>query len=922
MKKLITSSGTLLSCLIAMAMMLCVQSARAQYVPLTYLDGMLSWGQYGLGSETYDKLVDQDINTKWGGWFDPSLTDEGSWPNNEGASANKMYIIVKAKTPVVPSYYFLVTGNDTKNSNGKPDRNWLEWKIYGGNFADDTLAVREGEGWTLVEHHTADDEALPNDNFAYKNFACSENVTTAFQYFWIEIISTVAQSETYQQMGEFGFGTYAQFQSYLANKPKPDTDIDEPLVLYVLEGTSMSGNEGLPYLFDGKTTTKWCTGFTGRQEGETTNGAYFIVQCSRTIVPSYYVLTTANDTERWSGRNWKQWQIYGMNAESLDEVKRNSTEWVAIDKKYNVGTDQLPAANYTPAYFGLSEPNTTGYKFFKVEIDQIASGGTMQMSEFSLGDQYQFEYDRESIKTNAQAKYDPNLFAEKALLDRVPELIADVEACTDPMDLANLSKTIDKLFNDIEASVKNYAELITTRNQIALAIDAENVDATAIAYLTTWMSETDAVAPSAAYPCGNFAYIKANRHITGDEAAAEVKRINAYMLNHSTVEVVPITAKYKFISGTTDNWQLTEGPEYLIDGQSGLNGTSSTKWGTGTSGDRFIIFKSINAETGEDEAIQPTYYGLVTGGDTQTYTDRNWKNWKIWGANFTADSLATKNSSDWVLIDVKENVGTDILKTTNCFESYIYLSIGCAEPYTHFKIEVYHSGGMQMNEFTFYNTGNLMDYRDGYVKEFEDYDPRKEPAFKDHILAYESKYEELQTTVYAPDVMKFKNELTDLQKTLNDSRDLYAEYDSLYTELSGLSFDSESMSTWWNSYSDDYIAPSNKFIRGSHNYIVGLVNEEETNLGMLNDDEIQEEFDYIQWIYNAVDNSNDCHYILLGGHTVGQFGDGFYGHLIDGIAKDWKDASGTHKGTKWGGNADENGNTYMYSCSVSVLKPK
>ena len=90
MKKLITSSSTLWSCLIAMVMMLVSQSVRAEYVPLTVLDGKFSYGQSGFGAETYDKLVDQNIQTKWGGWFDPSLSDDEAWPVNTSNSANVM----------------------------------------------------------------------------------------------------------------------------------------------------------------------------------------------------------------------------------------------------------------------------------------------------------------------------------------------------------------------------------------------------------------------------------------------------------------------------------------------------------------------------------------------------------------------------------------------------------------------------------------------------------------------------------------------------------------------------------------------------------------------------------------------------------------------------------------------------------------
>ena len=342
MKKVITSSRTLWFGLLTMVMMLASQSALAEYVPLTALSGIDAWSG---GGEDHKSLVDANVGTKWGCWFDPSLSDAESWPTNTDNSSNICYIIIKAEKAVVPEYYFLVTGNDT---GGNPGRNWATWKIYGGNFASDDLAVRNGEGWTLIDDK--EDEPLPAANTKEITLDFSEPTTTAFQYFWIEIEKTVENADVYQQMSEWGLGSYGDFQKYLKDLADAGTGIDEPVRLNVLEGTKMTGSENLPLLFDGDVTTKWGNGLTNRNEGETANGAYFIVKASRSMLPTYYALTTANDTQQYSGRNWKQWQIYGMNADSDEAVKRDSEGWVALDKKYNVGRDQLPAANFTQVW--------------------------------------------------------------------------------------------------------------------------------------------------------------------------------------------------------------------------------------------------------------------------------------------------------------------------------------------------------------------------------------------------------------------------------------------------------------------------------------------------------------------------------------------------------------------------------------------
>ena len=915
MKKLFTS-GTLWSCFVAMAMLMASQSARAEYFKLTAVDGMLSYGQSGLGNETYDKLVDADINTKWGGWFDNSLSDEDSWPVNTGNSANKMWIIVKAEKAVVPEFYFLVTGNDTGSN---PGRNWASWKIYGGNFESDDLAVREGEGWTLIDNK--EDEPLPAQNFAPVNLDFSAVPTTPYQYYWLEILESVEGADVYLQMSEWGLGTYGDFEAYKKAEADKGTGTDEPVNYFFLQvdsNTAGFGGEGGGNLFDGKSDTKWCTGFTDREKGETTNGSYIIFKASRAMAPSYYTLTTANDTQSNPGRNWKQWQIYGMNAADDESVTRDADGWVLLDDKASVptgtGLNQLPAANFTKSMFTLSEENTTEYRYFKIELDKIVSGTVMQMADIALGDAYTVILDRSTIADAASANFDPNLFAEKALLDQMEALIAQVNACTDPVQLGELSAAVDAKTIEINVSAGNYGELTTARNQAIFAIDGGELKEEAVAYLTAWISETNVIAPNNEYPVGNYGYVKANRQLTGAEAVAEAKRINEYIFNNAANIPDAIYSVYKFLSGTTDNWNAAEGPEYLIDGD-----RDNTKWGTGTSGDRFIIFKSINPDTEENEPIQPTYYGLVTGGDTSSYPDRNWKNWKIFAANFDSDEEATKNSDKWVLIDNKQNVGTDILKTTSLFESYIYLSEGCAEPYTYFKIEVYQTGGMQMNEFTFYNTGNFVEYRESFIAEFEDYSPDDYiPAYSGYINGYKEKYEELSNTVSAPDLMKIKNELVDMQGLIDESNALYITYQDVVAELEGLSIDAENLGAWQSGYTTENVAPCAKYIRGTYAYIL----DEDTQLGTLDNAGITTETEYLQRIITAVENNL---YILLGGHTESEWGDGFYGNLIDGIAVDSeeKDDEGNpiQKGTKWGGNADANGNTYIIFRAYDPVNP-
>lgn len=894
MKKLITSSSALWTGLIALVMMMASQSAWAEYVKLTALDGT-----GGTGGEGYASLVDGKIGTKMGHSFDPN--------NPERANA---YIVVKAAKAVVPNFYFLVTGGDTGSY---PTRNWKKWNIYGGNFESDADAKRDLEnftGWTLIDER--DGEPLPQANSASANFQFNQaDGTTAYQYFWIEILESVQGSDVWLQMGEWGLGTYGDFEKYLEDLANASTGTDEPIQYTIISGDRIDGSgEALDKLFDGDISTKWGMGLTAKNFGETTNGAHFIIKTSRAIAPTYYKLVTGNDNASWNHRNWNSWQIYGIASADVPangKPTRDSDKWVMLDKKDNISEEVLPDKNMFTVLFGLSEENTTTYQYFKVEIDRTMAGsGYMQMGEFSLGDEYTLILDRNALAAEAEANFSLDLFAEKTLLDGMAEAIASVKTCTDPFELNALNTYIEEQSGKISTSVNQYAELTTARNKAVNLLADNNLTPAATTYATSWISETEAIAPSNEYPVGNYGYIKANRQITGSEAVAEAKRFSEYLTANVKVVDPPIgldeygepdTEFYTALSGSGGFGN--EEHDKLIDGD-----RENTKW-CSNSLPGWMIFKT-------KEPIKPTYYGLVTGGDTDTYKDRNWKSWKIYAANFDSDEEATMESDKWVLIDEKNNVGTDVLKTTNKYESYINLSVGCSEPYTYFMIkDVYAWGGlMQMNEFTFYNQGNLNLYRDNFLADFEGYDPEERPAYKGYIDAYKSAYQTLQSATNPPDVMKAYNELKEAQTNLDESADFYEDYKTTYEDVENLNIESESLSAWQAGYMSENAGPNNKYIRGTYKYI--------TETLCLDNEGIKAETAYLRNICGAVE---DGLYILLGGHTEGQWGDGFYGHLIN-VNKDGYMEGGNDVGeVKWGGQADANGNTYIIFRTLDKTNP-
>lgn len=888
MKKVITSSSSLLSCLIAMVMMLASQSAWAEYVPLTALSGT-----GGTGGEGFASLVDQKEGTKMGHSYDQNNPDRPAW------------IVVKAEKAVVPEFYFLVTGSDTGTYT---DRNWKSWNIYGGNFASDAEAVRgdvanpAAGGWTLIDERSG--ETLPQKNMEHVDMMFnSADGTTAYQYFWIEILESVNGGDIWLQMGEWGLGTYGDFEDFLSQIPEPQTGTDEPIQYTIISGDrNDASGEGLAKLFDGDISTKWGNGFSAKSFGATSGGAYFIVKTSREIAPTYYKLVTGNDNASWKHRNWNTWQVYAMaeaDVPANGKPDRASDKWVMLDKKDNISEEILPDKNMFTVIMDLSEENTTAYRYFKVEIDRIMSGdGYMQMGEFALGDEYTLVLDRTALAESID--YDPDMFAEKTLVDQMGGYVDAVNSCTNPFDLNSLALAIDELSSALGSSAYNYAELISARNKAVNLLAEGNLTEEATEYATAWIDEENAIAPNDEYPAGNFGYIKVNRQLTGEEAAAEAARFSNYLTDNVSVIDDPIDVTYETIidaNGFNDG----EKGHSLVDGDK-----ESTKWCSSTDHLPWrLVFKS-------SEPIKPTYYGLVTGGDTEGNPDRNWKTWKIWAANFDSDDDVTEDSENWVLIDEKTNIGTDILKPANKTESYLNLSIGCSVPYQYFKLVIESSGGnlQQMNELTFYNQGNLVQFREGFLEEFADYDPKERPAYQGYVDAYNAAYETLQNSTNAPDVMKAYNGLKEMQAQLNSSADLYEDYQIAVEDLSYLSFDSESMNAWYEGYTSENAGPNNLYIRGTYENIMSSLS--------LDNNALKAEIAYLNNIQGAV---NDGLYILLGGHTEGEWGDGFYGHLInvnkDGLLEGGNDA----KEVKWGGSADINGNTYIIFRTLDKTNP-
>ena len=136
-----------------------------------------------------------------------------------------------------------------------------------------------------------------------------------------------------------------------------------------------------------------------------------------------------------------------------------------------------------------------------------------------------------------------------------------------------------------------------------------------------------------------------------------------------------------------------------------VDGNAASKWCSNDTHEGYdngwwIVFKS-------SAPIQPDYYTMITGDDTGRFASnklRNWKSWKVYGANFASDEEAAKNAEGWVLIDERSEIGPDLLPQENFAKVYFGLETIPSTAYSYFKIEVTETVGgnlHQMSEFAF-----------------------------------------------------------------------------------------------------------------------------------------------------------------------------------------------------------------------------
>lgn len=124
---------------------------------------------------------------------------------------------------------------------------------------------------------------------------------------------------------------------------------------------SISTGESCSLLFDGATSTKFCTD---------TIPSTIAWTMKQPVTLKTYVLYTANDNATRAGRSPQMWVLSGSN---------DGTNWSSID---SVSNAQLPEVNFTGTAFAVSNPRP--YKYYAIKVITTAGATVMQFSEIGL----------------------------------------------------------------------------------------------------------------------------------------------------------------------------------------------------------------------------------------------------------------------------------------------------------------------------------------------------------------------------------------------------------------------------------------------------------------------------------------------------------------------------------------------------------
>ncbi len=159
---------------------------------------------------------------------------------------------------------------------------------------------------------------------------------------------------------------------YIKNPVSVNDKVDKSSIKANIGHYSYEGkDEGEKNIFDGDPETKWCTNY--KEFGDGKNEIIVEWAMKEPVQVESYVITTANDTESYPGRNPRTW--------TLEAKKKKNEKWKVISAGKNV---VLPEGNLTDSwYFKVDDPGD--YTYYRLVItDNLEQIDIYQFSELKL----------------------------------------------------------------------------------------------------------------------------------------------------------------------------------------------------------------------------------------------------------------------------------------------------------------------------------------------------------------------------------------------------------------------------------------------------------------------------------------------------------------------------------------------------------
>ena len=456
-------------------------------------------------NNNFSKAFDGNINTKFeggnlaGNWmiiktadsqphvvksYAISTHDDGSWPNRapktwtlEGSNDKSNWTLIDQVTndPIENKNYTTFTFKDHFNFNAY-------------TYLRFTMLTMKGTGWTqIAEFAVTDVPEADVETFRASKKTEYQTKVSELQAEVNNFKSTLGEDDPWT----LEFISKCEGLSDLLNATTADYNYEAFGSAYniantmvslknqftgssysAIDGSATWGDGHWTQLFDGKDGregregTKWGAHFSSNDAKQ-----YVIFRVKEAFKPFFYKLVTGGDTKTYKGRNWKTWNVYGANFESLADATYDPSKWTKLDARENITEEYLPFENNYPASFNFNqypEGLPESYLYYMIEvIDSYTRDQGTQMNEMALCTQAEFDATRAPLVAEFK-DFDTTRPIESDFEDELTQfntLFNQLKTTADAIQLTKLYNQCVALRTVLEANM-DWVELNTAATPI------------------------------------------------------------------------------------------------------------------------------------------------------------------------------------------------------------------------------------------------------------------------------------------------------------------------------------------------------------------------------------------------------------------------------------------------------------------------